>query len=315
MEDKSLIEIRNRLAMLPVLEERLDKLRLRINEAEEEVQSLLRKYEAESLDVEQLQKDSLSTTILRFIGKYEGKVDKETQEKLTAKMEYDKASNRVKALYLERDELSGRISTLNHDKKIYGVELKKREEAIKSNVTGEASIKLRQLEAEQDTLSRQLVETDEALRAASRVLSTASSAMQHLDSAESWATFDVWVKGGILSHMAKYEHIDNAQSDFNRLHSQMKDLQKELRDVNLLDAPALSGIDSTTRVIDFWFDNIFTDLNVRDRIRGDKEQLGKLFDRIHGIIRKLESNKKEINKKLADIELRKNDLIISKKNQ
>jgi hypothetical protein len=311
MENKSLIEIRNNLVILPVLQERLKKLRHEISHAEENVQLLLRKYEAEALDVEQIKKDSLSTTILKLIGKYGGKVTKETEEMLAAKMEYDKASGRVKELQLDRDDHISRISILSQQKQIYEAELEKREQIIKSNVTGETSIKYRQLEAEQDLLSRQLVEIGEALRAANKVISTADSAMGHLDSAESWATFDVWTRGGIFSHMAKYDHIDDAQADSNRLDSQMKDLQKELLDINFSEVTGFSGIDGATRVIDFWFDNIFTDLNVRDRIRDDNERLGNLRGKINGIINNLDNNKSDINRKLNELEIRKNDLIIS----
>lgn len=311
MENERLIEIRNNLVMLPILEERLRKLRYEIKNAEENVELLLNKYEEESLDVEQLKKDSLSTTILKFIGKYEGKVTKETEEMFIAKMEYDKATGRVKELHVERDDLTRRISALNQEKGIYEDELEKREEIIKRNITSETSIKYTQLESEQKLLSTQLVETDEAIRAANKVISTADSAMEHLDSAESWATFDVWTKGGIFSHIAKYGHIDDAQEASNRLSSQMKDLQKELADVNYSGGTSFTGIDSTTRAIDFWFDNIFTDLNVRDRIRDDSDRLRELRGKIQEIIRKLKSNKSEIYKKLGDIELRKNDLIIS----
>lgn len=311
MENERLLEIRNALAGLPVLQERMEKLRRRIYEAEDDVRLLLHKFEAESLDVDQLKKDSLSVTILKLIGKYEGKLNKETQEMLAAKMEYDKASDRVKGLHLERRELSSRISELNNDKKIYEAELNRREEAIVNSITSEVSIKYRQLEEERVILAKQLIETDEAIRAANRVKSTAESAMGHLNGAESWATYDVWTRGGLFSHLAKYDHIDNAQYDFNRLYCQISDLQKELSDVNFLDAVELTGIDSTTRTIDFWFDNIFTDLNVRSRIREDKEEVRSLLGQMSSIISRLERNKREINRQLTEIDNRKNDLIIS----
>jgi hypothetical protein len=95
------------------------------------------------------------------------------------------------------------------------------------------------------------------------------------------------------------------------LNSQLEDLQKELSDVNLSGVSSFSGIDSVTRTIDFWFDNIFTDLNVRSRIRNDNESLRSLREKINDVIKKLDSNKSEILEKLNDIELRKNALIIS----
>jgi uncharacterized protein YukE len=311
MESEKLKEIRNNLSMLPVLQERSEKLDSRINEAEDDVWSLLRKFEEESLDVEQLKKESFSTTFLKLVGKYEGKLDKESQEVLAAKIEYDKASERIKELYSDRDELMNRISALKAEQQTYENELKSREEIILGVLNSEISAQYKKLGAEEEMLSKQLIETEEALNAAHRVKNTAQSAMQHLDSAEGWATYDVWFKGGIFSYVAKYDHIDEAQSDFNKLHSQMRDLQKELSDIDALDIPVVCGIDSTTRSIDFWFDNIFTDLSVREQIRDDIEQIRVIFGEIDGIISRIERKKAEIHKALENIGQRKNELIIS----
>lgn len=311
MENKSLLELRNNLALLPVLEERLEKLRQKISLEEEKVRLLLERYEAEALDVEHMKKDSLSVTIIKLLGKYEGRVTKETEEMLAAKMEYDKASGRVKELQGEEAELADRLRSLKQQKRSYEEELEKREQVIKSGVAGEASVKYKLLSVEQDNLSKTLVETEEALRAANKVTDTIDSASSHLDSAESWATFDVWTRGGIFSHIAKYGHLDEAQNDANRLDSQLEDLQKELKDVNFSETTGFSGIDSTTRAIDFWFDNIFTDLNVRSRIREDNESLNNLRSKISEISNKLDGIQSGLRKKLKAIEQEKNDLILS----
>jgi len=310
VDNEKLLEIRNALATLPILHERMEKLCRRINEAESEVSSLLRKYESESRDVERMKKESLSATILRLIGKYESKLDKEVQEQIKAKVEYDKACDRVKELYAERDELSSRIEALNGDKRIYEEELRRREQEIQKNTDGNIYKEYRRLEEEAAVLSRQLIETDEAIRAAQRVRSTAESAIGHLESAEGWATYDVWARGGFISHMAKYNHIDNAEYEFNRLHSQLRDLHKELSDVNFSTGVELKGIDSLTRTVDFWFDNIFTDLSVRNRIRENIEELRSLTGKIADIIYRLERNKSEIYIQIKENERKKNDLII-----
>lgn len=309
MDNETLKQMRSSLARLTIVNKRLAKLRNEIAETEMKVKSLEEKYEKEYIDVEQLKKDSLSVTLLKFAGKYDNKVTKETEEMLAAKMEYDKASARLNELYIERDELGRNKSELNRNKHLYEEELKRRKNKIRNSMNNEASTIYRRYEDEQEVLARQLVETEEALRASRRVKITSASAMKHLDSAENWATFDVWTRGGILTHMAKYNHVDNAQTDFNRLNSRLRDLHKELADVNM--HPGFTGIDGTTRAVDFWLDNIFTDLHVRNRIRDDKERLRVLRGKINNIINKLTDNKNEINKKLDEIEHKKNNLIIN----
>jgi hypothetical protein len=311
MESENLIEIRKNLALMPALQERVGILQNKIRDAEANVNSLLEKYEMECLDVDKLKKNTLSTIILKNFGNYEDKMTKESEEMLTAKLEYDKAVARVEDLKKSRDESEKRLALLRQDERIFADELKRREELIKTDINSEVFKKYKELETEQNMLSRQLVETQEAISAAKRVMSTAGSAIEQLNSAEGWATFDVWTRGGIISHIAKYQHIDNAKDDFNRLNSQLEDLQKELHDLDLSGVSSLDGIDSTTRAIDFWLDNIFTDMNVRERIQDDNDRVSELRDKISGIAYKLDNNISVIQNRLKEIEQKKNDLIVT----
>jgi hypothetical protein len=166
MENIDMIELRKQLASLPVLQEKLQNVRNNINDAKESVDGLLKKFEAESLDVEKLQKDSLRTLILKNFGRYEDKLDKESDEILAAKLEYDKACVRLKELMASRSEIEDRVSQLNMDKGRFEDELKRREAAAKSSTDSAVSTKYKELEAEQDSLSKRLVETEEAKNAA-----------------------------------------------------------------------------------------------------------------------------------------------------
>lgn len=310
MDNNSFSELKNKLAALPVLQERMESLSRRLYEAEDDIRSLLHKYQSEALDVDELQKDKFSHTLLKLIRLYEGKVNKETQEMLSAKLEYDKAAERVKQLAQEKAELAKKISELAADKRLFDTEYIQRENLIKSKISQQAFSSYTELERQQFELTKQIAETDEALHAASRVISAAANAVNHLKSAEGWATYDVWGGGGILSHMAKYDHIDDAKAELNRLSSLMKDFENELRDVNLYDVCAYAGIDSTTRAVDFWFDNIFTDLNVRDKIRDDMYQIQKLMGQTDQICNRLKGNKEQIKKMLSEAEIKKNRLVM-----
>lgn len=310
MDNKELQEMRNRLAMLPVLKRRSDKLRSQVKEAEDEEKALLAKYREESMDVERLKAESLSVYILKTIGRYEGKLDKETEQMLAAKMEYDKAVEKLRELKRQRGETEDRLAALTQESRIYEEELEKREDYVRNNMASQASVKYREFEKEQDLLSRELAETEEALTAAERVVSTADTALGHLDSADGWATYDVWFNSGILGHIAKYDHIDNAEEAVYRLKSQLESLRSELEDINISEIVDFTGIDPTTRAVDFWFDNIFTDLSVRSRIREDGENLRMLRGRINGLISRLENKKSSIKSRIGAIESKKKELII-----
>ena len=311
MENIDLTEIRKHLAFLPVLQERILVLQDKIKETNEAVSELLDQYKAEALDVDKLKTDSLKTLLIKNFGRYEEKMNKESEEMLSAKLIYDKACTRLKELEIAEKETQSRIESLLKEKGLFDEEIRRREEGVKSGMDGEISEKYRELEAEQERLLRRLAETEEAAAAARRAMSTAGKAMDHLKSAGDWATFDVWTRGGIISHIAKYQHIDEAEENSNRLNSQMEDLRKELEDISLPGVTGIAGIDSATRTIDFWFDNIFTDMNVRDRIGDDYNRMSGLRDKISGIVYTLGNDISEIQGLLKKLDQRKKDLLIN----
>lgn len=311
MDSNKLREIKNNIAFLPALREKSDKLHARIKEAEREVERLLEKYKKECLDVEHLKNNSFSVFLLKMVGKYQGKLEKEEQEIITAKLEYDRACQNVEELRKELHEIEERIVQLRDQERLYESEVKKREQMLLSQMNTEAYEKYMKFEQEREYVQKQLFEMEEAIRAANRARSTARNVMKHLESAESWATYDVWFKGGIISHMAKYDHIDRAEADFNRLSSQLRDLRKELSDINAYDAPGLAEVDPATRAIDFWFDNIFTDLKVRNRIRDNMDQVRSVYGKLARVITDIESRKRGYQQRLEEIEYLKNELILS----
>lgn len=310
MENVDLQEIRTRLSTIPVLEGRIERLRTQICEAEKAVYAFEKKYEAETQDVERLEKESFSAFFLRLIGQYEGKLTKETQEQLAAKTAYDDACTRLYELQQERRELLERIGALKQEQRTYESVLAERRSALLQNTGSGAHARYMEIEAQLNELAHQNVETDEALRAANRVIATAESALSSLESAHGWATYDIWGGGGIISHVAKYDHIDAAEAQMSRLRSQIAALEDELKDVRLQTSISLQNISSTTRAVDFWFDNIFTDLNVRSMISENQEQLRSLCRKVQRAVDVLRENKGEIRAQTKRLEASREALLI-----
>ena len=111
--------------------------------------------------------------------------------------------------------------------------------------------------------------------------------------------------------MAKYDHIDEAESFMNRLSAQLKVLHKELMDIHSDVNLDMTQISSGERMMDYWFDNIFTDLNVRDKIRTNMEELSRISSKIDTLIRKLELKLYELNNEVKKLEDEKENILIS----
>lgn len=302
--------VRDELRSLPAYQNRLQGIQAQIRKKEADVGALLRRYEAESRDVEKMRDESFSVFALRLIGKYEDKLDKEQQEEIAAKNAYDEAAADLEELRYEEREAQRHISELEQKARDYEAELNSRKEELRRRLSQPDGQRYRQLENERHELLSQVTEVGEASRVATRAAGTVRTAQESLRKAEDWATYDLFAKGGIISHMAKYDHVDSAQESFHRLRSQLLELQRELADVHELRSPQLSEISSGQRTVDFWFDNIFTDLSVRSQIKDNAaqaEQVRQDIDRVQSL---LQSKLRDLNAQLAANKQQEEELLL-----
>lgn len=311
MKQDDLLDIKEQLLLIPMLTKRVDELARSLKEAEANYDKMVHSYEEESMDVRKLEENSLSALLFKFIGKYEDKLEKEYKEQIDAKLKLDEAKVRVFELKQDIEDTNKRLIELTINKRNYERELKDRERKIESELNSEAYKKYSELTKGIEYQKKQILEIREAITAANRAKGIADSARGHLDSADDLATYDIWFKGGMLSHMAKYDHIDEAENYMNRLSSQLKVLHKELTDIQINDNIGISQISSGERIMDYWFDNIFTDLNVRGKIRSNMEELMRISSKIDSIIRQLEQRLNEGNQEIKKLEHMKENVLIS----
>ena len=311
MSEQNLYTLRDRVMTLPTLERRENALAGEIRKSEDEVSNLLRQYARESRDVEKLQQESFSAFLFRLVGKYENKLEKEQREEIAAKLAYDRASAHLEFLKREKDELASRISALRADKRAYQRELENRRQDLSGKLSQPNELRYAELEKERNTIIAQITEIGEAVRAAGRALYTANTIADSLDSAEGWATYDAFTRGGLISHMAKYSHIDEAEASFNILSHNLRELKSELADVQGLSVSGLTEISSGQRTLDFWFDNIFTDLSVRGQIQDNAEQINQLIRSINKAISALELKRSEMERALEQNRRSEEELLLS----
>jgi hypothetical protein len=306
-----LSEIRDNLGTIEPLENKISAFNERLKCAETEASFLLKKYENEKYDVQKMQMEGISSFILKTIGKYEGRLEKEKQEEIQAKINYDRALADLDEIKQEKQALEIRLSSLHSLALKYESELKRRRNQIQQGLSESKGQQYQKYENEiKDTLS-QITEVGEALHAAENVKLTAQRAAESLRSAESWSTAEIWLGGGIITHSIKYSHIDKAEDCFNHLSSQIETLRKELEDVRELFTSDFIHITSTQRAIDFWFDNIFTNWSVRSKVRENMDRVHLLQEQINEIEEKLNEKSNELNLHLVRMKRLQEDLLIS----
>ena len=121
--------------------------------------------------------------------------------------------------------------------------------------------------------------------AGSAARDTAESILSSLDSADNWGTFDLF-GGGLIADLAKHSHLDTAQDQIEQLQIQLSRFRTELSDVTI-EAEMQAQVDGFLLFADYFFDGLFVDWMVLDRIHQSQSQVSGTADQIRSTLRRL----------------------------
>lgn len=105
----------------------------------------------------------------------------------------------------------------------------------------------------------------------------------------------------MFADLAKHGHLDDAQSSVESLQSQLRRFKTELADVTI-DADFQVSIDGFLRVADYFFDGIFADWAVLDRIHQSQDQVQDTRNQIHSVLSHLQTMIDHAAAEKADIQ-------------
>lgn len=245
--------------------------------------------EKELKDVERLENEGFLTSFFKLLGKHEGKLTEEQSEYLQAKLDYekcifDKEEAQRQVVQLERKIKSHQEEAASYSREL--MEKRKKLEALPSD-SPERVLFDRFLEKESNQ-HKLCVEIKEAWEACEAAIGYSSEALKDLNSAEGWASWDTFAGGGLLTDMAKYDKINAAGAKLQQVRASLSHLSRELSDINeSISIPELN-IDSGTKGFDIWFDNIFTDMHVRDQIKSQLRGVEALSAELYKLRERLE---------------------------
>ena len=120
-------------------------------------------------------------------------------------------------------------------------------------------------------------------------------------------SFDVF-GGGLVSDVMKYSRLDDAQQQLAGVASALRRYRTELEDVARTVEFNMKH-DDFTQTMDIWFDNIFTDLAVLDRIRQSRDQLLHLESRVRGIQEGLTWDLEKVETELNALRTERDELV------
>ena len=120
-------------------------------------------------------------------------------------------------------------------------------------------------------------EVDEAIWAGERALDSLREAKAKLNSARNWGIYDI-LGGGMISSMVKHSKMSSANEWVEQANRDLKRFAKELRDVDEDGLYVQAG--SLASTLDIFFDNVFSDFIVQNRINEARGEIDRMIDRI-----------------------------------
>lgn len=285
----------------------IEELRGQRDELSERVCKLNAMKLEEQADVDRLKGRSLAAFFYNVIGKMDERLDKERQEAYAARVKYDAAARELEAVEHDLNRFEAEYHELRGCEQAYENTLKEKAAAVKAT-GGDNAEEILKLEERSAFLKSQKKELGEAIAAGDAALSTTEQVLDSLNSAEGWGTWDL-LGGGLIADMAKHSHLDEAQGRIEELQSQLRRFRTELADVTI-QADMQVSVDGFLRFADYFFDGLFADWAVLDKINqaqsrvlDTKSQIENALSRLDGMMGAVEQEQTQVKNKLVALVL------------
>lgn len=297
--DEQLQQLQRDMARSKQLSAKVEELRVQKNILASRVRTLESVMHKEAADAARLEGRSLTVFFLRLTGKIGEKLDAEQREAYAARVKYDAEALTLTGVKADLERCQQELARLRGCEQRYALVLKEKQAAVRSagGPTGEALLKM---EEELSGLNVRKKELDEAVLAGSTAWRTTEQILDSLDSAESWGTWDL-AGGGLIADTAKHSHLDDAQERVERLQDQLRRFQTELADVRIRGDIQLN-VEGFLRFADYFFDGLFADWAVLDRIGKAQWKVKETQKQIEAVLSKLKPL-------LAQTDARRNQLL------
>ena len=291
------------------LESKLAELREQRRIFDRKVIDLRVDYRIEQEDVERLEGRSLANFFYNVFGKLEGMKDKERREAYAAKVKLDAAVREMEALDVQISEITQELFSLSNCEKAYADALEQKRIAVRSSASP-AAAQMLELEERMGALKTHKKEVEEAIDAGRNALSIAEGILRSLEQAENWNTWDLIGGDGIITHMAKHSHLDDAQENVERLQVQLCRFKTELADVRI-NSDMKVNIDGFLQFADYFFDGLFADWAVGERISQSQNAVYRVKSQIREALNKLSAMQSATEQELATLKAQLEALLIS----
>lgn len=281
------------LSKLYKLQSQYQEANSRLKSKEERSVQLKQLLEKEYHDVEKLDKLNLTALFYSILGNKDKKQEKERQEYLKAKLQYEEAIEEIKLIKRIVEQLRIEINLLKNSEEKYQLLLREKEEFLLS-LEDESSKNLQGVIDYINAAALHIQEIEEVLQEAEPALHYLNETFNQLQSAESWGTFDM-IGGGLLVTSIKHGKIDEAKLGISKAQFYLDNLSHELRDV-VLPTQLNESIDigDFNSFCDYIFDGLIFDFIVQEKISKSKSHVQRVYLQVSTIEHMLKNQLQEL---------------------
>ncbi len=306
-KDETLHELQRKAARKAYLHGVITALRNQERELAEKVERLDKERKIEQGEFDKMSGKSLSAFIYTMAGKKDEQLAKEQREALAAQAKYDTAVRELEAVRQDIKRYSKEYLSLVGFDIRYEKLLKEKANILKANGNPEAEriVELQKRLAEAESAKEEIAE---AISAAKRANRSVSTVLENLSHAEEWASWDI-IGGGMIADSAKQDKLDAAQDSVEALQVDLRLLKTELADI-AENTEIRVDIESFLRFADWFFDGIFADYSILQRIEESKEKIYDIKNKINRIINHLQEKLSETDSRADAVKAELDSIVL-----
>jgi len=301
-----LIEIAEQKRLKVKLEQDLRSVEKEFQEKSSKLESLRKQLDKEKVDVEKLERSSLTVLFYSVLGSREQQLEKERQEMLSAQLVYQQTKHQVDYLKQEQNNLSQQLSKLRNVDSEYLSVLSEKDRLLRQSDQSIAK-ELSEIDERVANQKSEMKELGEAIKAGKEVVSGLEHVIESLKNAESWGIWDL-LGGGLLSTAIKHSKIDEARNGIYIVQTKMSRFRRELADVEKT-IDLTINIGELATFADYFFDDLIFDWIVQSKIVDSLERSVLAKDSIDKTIDKLENHYKVSQSKVKELHDKRAHLI------
>ena len=297
--NEKLSELREKMARNGKAESMLYELRKQEAALAARVGELATQLQLEQADVDRIS-GGFRSIFYAVIGKKKEMLEKEQAEALAVSMKLDTAKKELETVQQEVFRLNWEVGSVRRYEREYQEVLMEKVETMKK--MSAYAEKIAELEEKKGFLQIQIRETNEAMAAGRSILGQLENIERSLDDAQTCAQWDLFTRKSIITHIAKWSYLDDAQMHAQKLEALVRRFKAELSDLSIQTDFALPGSDGL-RFADWFFDGLIVDWTVLSRIQEAQGSLSPSRYQVQNLLGELRKYEAGLKRKIDELDL------------